>query len=92
MKVGRSSKLIVLLPFSPQVDGVAVADEAGKGLENLEEVVGLLTEEGGKYGVGKCVLTDDVMFTVTALREVLNREVVRLEVILVLGVLGVDVL
>ena len=48
MKVGRSSKLIVLLPFSPQVDGVAVADKAGKGLENLEEVVGLLTEEGGK--------------------------------------------
>ena len=30
--------------------------------------------------------------TVTALLEVLNREVVRLEVILVLGVLGVDVL
>ena len=39
MKVGRSSKFRVNGPCSPQAVGVAVADDAGNGFVEVDEVV-----------------------------------------------------
>ena len=38
-KLGRSSKVIVKLPCSPQAVGAAVAEDAGKGLDEPAEVI-----------------------------------------------------
>ncbi len=38
-KFGRSSKVMVKLPCSPQAVGVAVAEDAGKGLDWPVEVI-----------------------------------------------------